>query len=74
MLGTFIVEGPAGEDGMADCLCILTDTEAQLEVVEQLVEIADYFGFDGYLLNFEVNLVTPLSKLQSKVEPKKQNH
>eukprot|EP00210_Caulerpa_lentillifera_P008512 g8119.t1 len=54
VLGVFIVEGEG--EGLNDCLTILRNPETRLQLIVQMVEIATFFGFDGYLLNFEVNL------------------
>jgi len=57
VLGTLITES---DDGVIRCSKILED-EASLEtVVNQLVDIAEYYRFDGWLLNIE----NPIQVLQ----------
>ncbi|KAB2011050.1 hypothetical protein ES319_D10G288300v1 [Gossypium barbadense] len=53
VLGTFIVEG---EEGTATCNKMLSTKESAHKYAELLVELAVALGFDGWLLNMEVDL------------------
>ncbi|KAK6509295.1 hypothetical protein TWF481_004053 [Arthrobotrys musiformis] len=50
ILGTFIVE-PGNTTGFSDLL--ERDAKGKFIFVEQLAGLAEYYGFDGWLLNFE---------------------
>ncbi|XP_045112960.1 cytosolic endo-beta-N-acetylglucosaminidase-like isoform X2 [Portunus trituberculatus] len=50
VLGTFITEWEAGS---AVCKDLLNDVKTVTQVVQKLVNIAKYYGFDGWLINIE---------------------
>ena len=50
VLGTFITEW---DDGAARCAEIFKDQLSYRQVADQLVLIAKYYGFDGWLINIE---------------------
>lgn len=50
VLGTLITES---DDGAARCSKFLEDTASLETMVNQLVDIAEYYRFDGWLLNIE---------------------
>ena len=50
VLGTLITES---DDGVTRCSKFLEDTTSWETLVNQLVDIAEYYGFDGWLLNIE---------------------
>ena len=50
VLGTFITEW---HDGAARCAEIFKDQFSYKQVADQLVSIAMYYGFDGWLMNIE---------------------
>lgn len=50
VLGTFITEW---ETGRAEWTSILTNPQRMSAVIKQLVDVADHFHFNGYLLNVE---------------------
>ncbi|XP_022782024.1 cytosolic endo-beta-N-acetylglucosaminidase-like [Stylophora pistillata] len=56
ILGTLITENT---DGVAMCSKFLEDTSSLEALVNQLVDIAEYYGFDGWLLNIE-NPIQPV--------------
>ncbi|CAD7702778.1 unnamed protein product [Ostreobium quekettii] len=53
VLGTFCVEW---SEGSQQCAEFLDGGKVQAALVKQLTSIAAHFGFDGWLLNFEVEL------------------
>ncbi|KAK8552901.1 hypothetical protein V6N13_055679 [Hibiscus sabdariffa] len=53
VLGTFITEG---SDGYAICQEMLSTTESAHKYAERLAELAVALGFDGWLLNIEVDI------------------
>eukprot|EP00668_Euglena_longa_P014756 GGOE01018775.1.p1 GENE.GGOE01018775.1~~GGOE01018775.1.p1 ORF type:complete len:728 (-),score=136.24 GGOE01018775.1:200-2383(-) len=55
ILGTFITEW---DKGAAECVALLSSLDRCLWYGEKLVEVALYYGFDGWLINIE-NCVTP---------------
>ena len=50
MLGTVITES---EDGVTRCSKFLEDMASWKNLANQLVDIAEYYRFDGWLLNIE---------------------
>ena len=50
VLGTLITES---DDGVAKCSKFLEDASSLEILVNQLVDIAEYYRFDGWLLNIE---------------------
>ena len=50
MLGTVITES---EDGVTRCSKFLEDMALWKSLANQLVDIAEYYRFDGWLLNIE---------------------
>lgn len=50
VLGTFITEW---EDGAMQCAKIFHDKNSYQTIADQLVLLAKYYGFDGWLLNIE---------------------
>ena len=66
VLGTFCVEW---EEGAQQCAEFLDGADRQNALIEKLVAIAGYFGFDGWLLNFEIKLHrTEVPRLKSFVD------
>lgn len=57
VLGTFIVEY---DEGKTKAEQFLKDDETASLLVQKLVDLAAYFRFDGWLLNFEVELDSTL--------------
>ena len=57
VLGTVITEHEAGAKVCAEVLASRQDAE---EFADKLVQIASYYGFDGWLLNIENSLPAPL--------------
>ncbi|XP_015944259.1 cytosolic endo-beta-N-acetylglucosaminidase 1 [Arachis duranensis] len=53
VLGTFIIEW---DEGRAACDVLLSTKESAQMYAERLVELAVTLGFDGWLINMEVNL------------------
>ncbi|OIV97436.1 hypothetical protein TanjilG_16197 [Lupinus angustifolius] len=53
VLGTFITEW---DEGRAACDTLLSTKESAQMYAERLVELASALGFDGWLINMEVNL------------------
>ncbi|XP_075234675.1 cytosolic endo-beta-N-acetylglucosaminidase [Lycorma delicatula] len=53
VLGTFITENDSGEEMWEK---IIDDTDLMRDVINQLVEICNYYHFDGYFLNIENKL------------------
>ncbi len=49
-LGTIITEW---QDGAKLCSLLLRDESTALRFADQLISIADYYGFDGWLINIE---------------------
>ncbi|XP_041826614.1 cytosolic endo-beta-N-acetylglucosaminidase isoform X2 [Melanotaenia boesemani] len=54
VLGTFITEWT---DGATMCEAFLKDEESYRKVADKLVQISQYYGFDGWLVNIE-NVLT----------------
>ncbi|CAB3401409.1 unnamed protein product [Caenorhabditis bovis] len=77
-LGTFITEWTGGA---LICHEILNNEEILEKVADALVQIADYYGFDGYLINVEnpvspvgvYNLLYFLQLLTSKIHASNEN-
>uniref|UniRef100_A0A1A8P427 Cytosolic endo-beta-N-acetylglucosaminidase n=1 Tax=Nothobranchius rachovii TaxID=451742 RepID=A0A1A8P427_9TELE len=53
VLGTFITEWT---EGAAMCEAFLKDEESYRAVADKLVQISQYYGFDGWLINIENSL------------------
>ena len=58
-----MVEGKEEEEGFEDCLSMLMNDVIRQRLIEQLVKICTFFGFEGYLLNFEIDLVRDVDDL-----------
>ena len=56
VLGTLITES---DDGVARCSKFLEDEASVETMVNQLVDIAEYYRFDGWLLNIENPIQVP---------------
>ena len=57
--GTLITEW---DDGKRRCEAFLDSEETCKSFADKLVEIADYYGFDGWLVNIENVIEVSLSK------------
>ncbi|CAK8690478.1 unnamed protein product [Clavelina lepadiformis] len=55
ILGTFITEG---EDGFLRCKYMLSSTVIWKATADKLIEVATYYGFDGWLINIENEINT----------------
>ena len=53
VLGTVITEG---DDGVARCSKFLEDKSSWQSLAKKLVDIAEYYRFDGWFLNIENNI------------------
>lgn len=65
VLGTLITENI---DGIVRCSNFLKDTSSVEALVNQLVNIAEYYGFDGWLLNIENPIQVINSVLQAATD------
>ncbi|EPS44615.1 hypothetical protein H072_1397 [Dactylellina haptotyla CBS 200.50] len=65
ILGTFIVE-PGNTSGFDDLL--ERDLNGNFIFVEKLADIAAYYGFDGWLLNFEAHFPDERYSLESTIK------
>ncbi|GMH45314.1 hypothetical protein BSKO_13271 [Bryopsis sp. KO-2023] len=52
-LGCLVFEWDYGKDSVEE---LLKDEKTTNQLIDKLIELAVYFGFDGWLLNFEVEL------------------
>ncbi len=60
ILGTFITEW---ELGAKECNILLSSQHSIQTAVSRLVEISDYYGFDGWFINIENPLQPSIEKV-----------